>query len=395
MCRATERAARAKHLTGVPSGVSEQIDVQDHAAPSGQRSGERIGILTFHRCINYGSYWQARSLVEGLRGMGHDAVLLDHRSEQARRAEWRCAFQPLLPDRSRRDELPQYGAKARKMIRAADALPSSAPFPLDRPEEAEDYAAIVVGSDEVWNMRHPWYGGCGAFYGDGLPARRLVSYAASFGNHDASEGLHPFWADKLRRFDAISVRDRNSREMLRAALGMEPELVLDPVLQFPVAREAVERGADAEAAGEPYIAVYGHSFPDWYARAVRRAADEAGLKLVSIGYRNDWADEQRIDAGPDEFARAIAGAEALATNFFHGCVFALLFERPFACVASSYRANKLRDLMEKVGAEERLVFEDRESEIAGLLAEPVGSAVGARIAELRGQSSAYLSRALG
>ena len=25
-----------------------------------------IGVLTFHRCINYGSYWQARCLAEGL-----------------------------------------------------------------------------------------------------------------------------------------------------------------------------------------------------------------------------------------------------------------------------------------------------------------------------------------
>ena len=30
----------------------------------------KIGVLTFHRCINYGSYWQARSLVEGLRSRG-------------------------------------------------------------------------------------------------------------------------------------------------------------------------------------------------------------------------------------------------------------------------------------------------------------------------------------
>src|SRR5690606_27642994 len=40
----------------------------------------KIGILTFHRCINYGSYWQARCLIEGLRRMGADAVLLDHDS---------------------------------------------------------------------------------------------------------------------------------------------------------------------------------------------------------------------------------------------------------------------------------------------------------------------------
>ena len=54
--------------------------------------GKKIGVLTFHRCINYGSYWQARCLVEGLRARGHDAVLLDHDSPQVNRAEWRCAL---------------------------------------------------------------------------------------------------------------------------------------------------------------------------------------------------------------------------------------------------------------------------------------------------------------
>ena len=31
------------------------------------RSRCGTGVLTFHRCINYGSYWQARCLMEGLR----------------------------------------------------------------------------------------------------------------------------------------------------------------------------------------------------------------------------------------------------------------------------------------------------------------------------------------
>ena len=31
----------------------------------------KVGVLTFHRCINFGSYWQARCLVEGLRSRGH------------------------------------------------------------------------------------------------------------------------------------------------------------------------------------------------------------------------------------------------------------------------------------------------------------------------------------
>ena len=53
----------------------------------------------------------------------------------------------------------------------------------------ESYDLVVVGSDEVWNLHHPWYGGCSLFYGDGINARRLVSYAASFGNYSAWNGL--------------------------------------------------------------------------------------------------------------------------------------------------------------------------------------------------------------
>ena len=76
----------------------------------------KVGVLTFHRCINYGSYWQARCLVEGLRAQGHDAELLDHDDAQVRSAEWRCAFQPSLPARTPRADLPRYAAKARKFL---------------------------------------------------------------------------------------------------------------------------------------------------------------------------------------------------------------------------------------------------------------------------------------
>lgn len=278
----------------------------------------KIGVLTFHRCINYGSYWQARALVEGLRARGHDAELLDHRCRQVTWAEWRCAFQPTLPKPTRRSDFRRYGAKARRFLEAFRHLPQSRPFALDEPAVLEPYDLIIVGSDEVWNLRHPWYGGKAIFYGDGLKARRIASYAASFGNHDASEGLSRDYAERLRGFDHISVRDENSRRHVQQALGLDPALVLDPVLQFPDFPSQ-----PALATAEPYLLLYGHGFSAAFARQVRHAADAHGYRLVSIGYRNDFADEQWIGAGPLEFARAVAGSSAVATNFFHGCVFAL------------------------------------------------------------------------
>ena len=177
---------------------------------------------------------------------------------------------------------------------------------------------------------------------------------------------------------------------LRNLVDREAELVLDPCLQFPPPPVS-DSGARA-----PYLAVYGHSFPDWFAAAVRDWAERAGRKIVSIGYRNDWADEHRIEAGPEEFSALIAHADSVATNFFHGCVFALHHRRPFVCAPSAYRFNKVRDLTRTLVAERHLVSEETPQAVyAELLGSELDPAIGVRIEELRGHSGRYVRSILG
>lgn len=350
----------------------------------------RIGVLTFHRCINYGSYWQARCLTEGLRRRGYDAVLLDHQSPRVNRAEWRCAFQPTLPVPTPRQDFRLYAKKTRKFFDAFERLPLTAPFCLETAQAPGSFDAVVVGSDEVWNFRHPWYAARPMFSGEGLSAGRLVAYAASFGNHDAGDGLAPVWAERLNGFSAIAVRDDNSRRLVQTSLGREPEVVLDPCLQF----HDLSRRSGAEPWPDRAI-VYGHSFATWFKEAVRRWADARGVRLVSLGYRNDWAHEQWITAGPEEFARAMASARAVITNFFHGCVFALVNARPFVSALSDYRVNKIRDLTGRVGAERRLMTAaSAPSDYAAALDHPPGPDIASRLDGLRRRSEAYLDVAL-
>jgi hypothetical protein len=349
----------------------------------------RIGILTFHRCINYGSYWQARCLVEGLRSRGHDAVLLEHEARDVTWAEWRTALQPLLPEPSPRSDRHLYAIKVRKFLDSFEQLPRSPPFPLNDPGEMGPRDMVVVGSDEVWNLTHPWYGGRALFFGEGLRAKETISYAASFGNYDASAGLGAYWAKRLRGFSALSVRDENSRTLIRESVGHEPAIVLDPVLQFPPSAPA------APTREAPYIAVYGHSFPAWFGRRIRAWAAARSLPLVSVGYRNDWADEQQLTAGPGEFAALITGAAAVATNFFHGCVFALINAKPFAAAPSAYRFNKISGLTALLGADSHLIHEDSSDEAyETALGRPLEAAIGRRIAALRQDSNRFLDRVL-
>jgi hypothetical protein len=350
-----------------------------------------IGVLTFHRCINYGSYWQARCLVEGLRSRGHDAVLLDHRSTRIDRAEWRCALRPAPGTWGEREDRDAYAAKARKFFAAFERLPMSRPFGLDDPQDAPPVELALVGSDEVWNLRHPWYGGVELFYGECLRAGRRASYAASFGNQSATSDLEFRWIERLCSFEAISVRDANSRDIVRQVTKREPALVLDPVLQFPGFIEA----APVETVGR-YVALYGHGLPDWLQQQVRAWADRTGRRIISMGYRNWWADDNWIDAGPAQFAGFIAGADAVVTNFFHGCIFALANGKPFVTAPSDYRSNKVRDLTAALGAQAHLVSEaTAEQHYEHMLSRPPDRAIADRIAALRLASEGYLDAVLG
>lgn len=352
----------------------------------------KIGVLTFHRCINYGSYWQARCLAEGLQAMGHNAVILDHHSPRVNLAEWKCALQPVLPTAVPKKDQQLYRQKTEKFFNLFEGLPLSPRFNLDRPDEMQHYDVVVVGSDEVWNLFHPWYGKHPLFWGEGLKANRIISYAASFGNYPAEWGIDGRWTTKLKNFDSISVRDENSKNIVFNATGLEPQIVLDPCLQFPVTPD--ERPAFAN--GQPYAAVYGHNFTTSFIQKKIAWARQAGLPLVSIGYRNDWADEQWLTADPHDFAQFMSGAQAVVTNFFHGCVFALRNQKAFACETTQYRSIKVQGLMQKVGGEQHLITNDTGYEqVNHCLNTPLRPEIAQNIARLRSLSNQYLQQALG
>lgn len=350
----------------------------------------KIGVLTFHRCINYGSYWQAVLLTKGLQALGHDVVILDHCSGAVNIAELKCAYQPVLPTQVPASDVPLYRKKIEKFFSAFESMPLSEKFPLSNPEEMGSYDLVVIGSDEVWNLFHPWYGKKPLFYGDGIPSQLLVSYAASFGNYPATWGLEQEWAEKLLNFDLISVRDENSWWLVKNATGTEPTMVLDPCLQF------VEEACSHDSIKQrKYAAVYGHNFSSSFIHEIKSWAKRKGLPLISIGYRNDWCDDQWITAGPHDFPQFIDGAEVVATNFFHGCVFSLRHKKPFVCESSPYRNNKLWGLVNKIGCEKYLVTENASSnDYSILLDNPLDEKTIERIQELRDISQDYLRRVL-
>lgn len=352
----------------------------------------KVGILTFHSCINYGSYWQTRCLAERLKHWGHTPVVLNHYSKKVNIAEWKCALQPVLPTPVPGSDHALYRQKIEKFFDAIALLPLSKAFQLDDPKQLEEFDVVIVGSDEVWNFSHPWYAYFPLFFGEGIRAGKLISYAASFGSYNAAFQFDHEWLNKLLKFDELSVRDENSKLIIKRALDWEPAIVLDPCLLFPV---MLNNFCDIKNFERPYTAIYGHNFSQKFINQIKLWSIERKIHLISIGYRNDWADEQWISADPTEFVSFINGSESVVTNFFHGCIFALITSKPFICETSDYRSNKVEDLLNKIGAENRLIeMSTATDKGVHILSEPLNDQILRNISFYQDFSETWLIQAL-
>ena len=97
----------------------------------------------------------------------------------------------------------------------------------------------------------------------------------------------------------------------------------------------------------------------------------------------------------DRVRKARRRARAVVTNFFHGCVFSLLYGKPWVTAPSEYRSIKIPDLASLLGVQSHVVDEQvSAASVAELLDTPMTPEVARRLQELRGRSEAYLHEAL-
>ena len=348
---------------------------------------KKIGILTFHRCINYGAYWQVRCLGDYFARAGYAPQVLDYGWKGFFLNELKHALRPFKG--APKGDILRFTAKTLKCYGAQQRIRRTPSFALRSPPDFSDFDLIAVGSDEVWNLSHPWLGKVPLFFGERLAPKRLISYAASFGNYPAAEGLKEEWVNRLRRFDGISVRDKNSLELIEQGLGVTPTLVLDPCLLAETLQNPPRQGTEA-----PYILVYGNRFVPELINETRAYARARNLRVLSIGYRNDWTDRSILTAGPHDFLRMMKNATAVVTTYFHGCVFSLRCERPFVAQLSKYRSNKVGGLLSAVKASHRIFDSTHPGQVNALLSTPVEPEVFEAIAGLRVTSENYLQTCL-
>lgn len=334
----------------------------------------KIGILSMQRIANYGSFLQAYGLKMMIEELGHEVQFVDYR-----------VGDPLIVSENQKKE-----GIAGKVYKALEAIQYDAPlkhriqFIFYKKKFAGKYHhmlgitpgmnytpaldVLVIGSDEVFNcvQKNPNVGYSLELFGKDNKAKKLISYAASFGNTTVDKlekyGKEREIGELLQEFDAISVRDENSGAVSKYLTGESVDYHLDPVLAYDYIGKCDL--IPQISPKEKYLILYAYSGriseseSDW----ISAYAKNRGLKVYAFGGVQKCAD-RFISCSPFEVLSYFQHAEEVITDTFHGSIFSVITKKPFATIVRksvgiSYgNEEKLTDLLSRLGLNSRIAYD--------------------------------------
>lgn len=332
---------------------------------------KKVGIMSMQRIANYGSFLQAYALKQLIEELDCKVEFVDYH-----------VGQPVIDEKS--DSNNKY---LRKLKKGFETFSYKAPlshkisFIRYKQSFSKKYLSLlgitdemnynpkldclVIGSDEVFNciQKNANVGYSLELFGKNNNAKKLLTYAASFGNTTLDK-LKKYKkdveiAELLRKFDLISVRDANSGKIVEKLTDKVPVYNLDPVLTYDY-MNCCDKIPDLSI-NEKYLILYAYSgrISNDEAEWISKYAKKKNLKVYAIGGIQKCAD-CFIDCSPFEVLSYFENAEEVITDTFHGSIFSVITHRPFTTLVRQSVGNdygneeKLSDLLKRLNLENRM-----------------------------------------
>ena len=328
---------------------------------------KKVGILSMQRIANYGSFLQAYGLKHILEDLGCDVQFVDyHPGKTLIPADGGTGLRRKI---SKVLEAFNYNAPLKEKIKFIKYKKNYAKnyYPYlgisSEMNYSPDLDVLVIGSDEVFNcvQNNTNVGFSLDLFGANNNAKKVITYAASFGNTTV-EKLKKYGVDKkiasyLNHIDSISVRDKNSGNIIKVLTGKEPVYNLDPVLAYDFIGKCSDIPTNVPE--NKYMILYGYAgrFSKEECQKIRAYANRKGLKIFCIGGVQDVCDKF-IDCNPFQVIAYFLHADCVVTDTFHGTILSVITHRQFATVVrkTGYgNVEKMTDLLGRLGLSDRVV----------------------------------------
>lgn len=324
----------------------------------------KIGILTFHRPINYGAFLQAYSLSHQLQvNFPEVAVeIVDYIAPKEKRTIYLNILRTVK----------YYGVDAavKELVKIKIFKKSLQNFNLSPKSFCKEdlseifayintrYDILIIGSDAVFNWNQNGYPT--AFipqYKFDIP---VITYAASVHGlkfKELNRTMLNECATSFERMKYIGVRDKNTENFVKYCLQKskpwhccDPTILMDYNDLYKIKHRSFNEIMKAHklSASEKYIVLM---LEDQEISKEIREKYSNTYKIVTLFKKNKYADRFLYDLSPIEWALIIKNATLVVTNFFHGALIALTQNVPVIVIdLSNYNEpyeGKLKDLLER------------------------------------------------
>jgi hypothetical protein len=373
----------------------------------------KIGILTLPLRKNYGGIMQAYALQTVLQRMGHDVTVLNIKDEV--RPLWstisiktfvRRIVKKLLFDHKAIIFREHFAQKSFENFTSlvCDFVNSN----INRSDyndlhEIKEgvFDAIVVGSDQIWrpyffktDWKAPMEDGFLKFT-DKWSIKR-IAYAVSFGVDTwlLNDAETEHCSALAKKFDGISVREKSAVALCKQHLSLDVPQVLDPTLLLNVS-DYVALIKNANTPPSPgNLLAYILDENDTKSAFINHVASKKRLTPfftnTSFPIRDKKNAAKLKMKSVEEWLRGFYDADFIITDSFHGCVFSIIFNKPFIALGNQARGmDRFYSLLSMFGLEDRLQLSEYTFKDGFDYSLP--QFVQDRIAELKSKSLSYLS----
>ena len=328
----------------------------------------KIGVITYHRAINYGAILQTYALQVALNKIGIESEVIDYRCKNIEEKYWKTfkkqSIKAMIKGimlKKRNDEKRKKFYKFTKENIKISNLKYLTHSELTKSNNEYDY--FITGSDQVWhyyltNMDEAY------FLNFVKDSNKKCSYAASFGMQTLPIQYEEQYKHLLKDYYRMSVREEQGRSIIKNLINKDVPVVLDPT--FLLNRDDWKK-VSIEPKEKDYILIYIMKGSDTLFKFAEELSRETGCKIkyITNGLKKPIEAEYITTAGIEEFVGLFANARYVITNSFHGTAFSLIMNKDFFLELQAPPAanDRLENIMDTYNLRSREIINGKNNNI--------------------------------
>ena len=338
---------------------------------------KKVGIITLHRVVNYGSVLQTYALQEKMKECGFEPQVIDYYPERLKIRgmlkrikdkgdRYKRSF--IIRNLARAIIFPSYIIRFKmftKFLRKYINMTDKTFYSKEEFENIDfDYDVYCTGSDQVWNSEWNEKIEYPLFLSFAPDDKRKIAYAASFGKKELKANEIEVTRKLLERYDAISLREKSGVEIVES-LGIKNSVhVVDPTLLLD--GDAWRKLSSNRFKDENYILVYNlnrNKKIDNYAKSL---ANKTGLKIIYLSYQlHEFYKKGKMVCNPkvEDFISLIDNAKYVITDSFHATAFSINLNTQFVIVYPAKFNTRLQSILAVNNLEDRVAKDEKDMTI--------------------------------